>query len=94
MKAILTIAAGSEFREIAALTHPLISAYARAIDADFISLNGAVARPHFAKFRIAEFLGIYPVLFMALTVSMLCELRTWLGLATFASLFWVGGDRR
>jgi alpha-N-acetylglucosamine transferase len=59
MKAILTIAVGQAFHDIAALTHPAMAAYARRTNADFISLNTDAAEPHFQKARIAEFLKIY-----------------------------------
>lgn len=65
MKALLTIASGASFGEIAALTHPAMGAYARQIGADFISIGTETATPHFEKFRIAEFLGLYDrILFM------------------------------
>jgi len=59
MRAVLTIAAGQSFGGIAALTHPAIEDYARQIGADFISINTETGAPHFQKFRLAEFLGIY-----------------------------------
>ncbi len=59
MKAILTIVSGQGFRDIAALTHPAIAAYARQIGVDFISLDADSAAPHFEKARIADFLGTY-----------------------------------
>ena len=59
MKAVLTIVGGEGFAEIARLTHPAISSYARQIGADFISVNTESAKPHFEKFRISDFLRIY-----------------------------------
>ena len=59
MKALLTIAVGSGFHEIAALTHPWIEGYARQVGADFISLHTDAAAPHFEKCRIAAFLDTY-----------------------------------
>jgi lipopolysaccharide biosynthesis glycosyltransferase len=66
VKALLTITIGNEYQEIAQLTHPGLSAYARQIGADFISLNTSDgAAPYFQKFRIADFLDIYErILFM------------------------------
>ena len=65
MNAIITIAIGTEFEQIANLTHPLIEGYARRTRADFISLHGSVTRPWFEKFRLFDFLGIYDrVLFL------------------------------
>lgn len=59
MRLILTIAVGPAFQEIAALTHPLIGAYARQVGADFVSINTATSLPHLEKFRMADFLGRY-----------------------------------
>ncbi len=59
MKALLTIVIGTDYQEIARLTHPGLSAYARQIGADFVSLNTPSDSPTLEKFRIAEFLGIY-----------------------------------
>ncbi len=59
MKALLTIAIGAEYQEIANLTHPALSAYARQIGADFFSLSTSDGVPHLQKFRIADFLGLY-----------------------------------
>jgi hypothetical protein len=74
MRAVVTIAVGQGFGEMAALTHPGISAYARRIGADFVSLNAPsqnapslnapslnapCAAPHFQKFRLASLLDLY-----------------------------------
>jgi lipopolysaccharide biosynthesis glycosyltransferase len=59
MRAVITISIGDEFSRIAAMTHPLMEAYARRIGADFISLHGDAAKPVLEKFRLFEFLGLY-----------------------------------
>lgn len=59
MKALLTIAIGTDFQELTHLTHPAMSAYARQIGADFISLNTSDGAPVLEKFRIAEFFDLY-----------------------------------
>lgn len=65
LRAVITIAIGEEFRQIAAMTHPLIEAYARRIGADFISLHGDIAKPWQEKFRLFDFLELYDrVLFL------------------------------
>jgi hypothetical protein len=50
MRAVITISIGDEFSRIAAMTHPLMEAYARRIGADFISLHGDAAKPILEKF--------------------------------------------
>jgi len=59
MRAVVTIATGDMFRDIAALTHPPIAAYARRVRADFISITHAEGSPYAAKMRIAELLWVY-----------------------------------
>jgi lipopolysaccharide biosynthesis glycosyltransferase len=59
MRAVVTIAIGDAFRDMAALTHPSIAAYARRVRADFISITHAEGSPYTAKMRISELLWIY-----------------------------------
>jgi hypothetical protein len=60
MRAVLTTACGASYLEIAAVTNPLIAAYARRLHADFIALHQpTVDPPHFEKFRLYDFLAIY-----------------------------------
>jgi lipopolysaccharide biosynthesis glycosyltransferase len=60
MRAVLTTACGADYLEIAALTNPLIAAYARRLNADFIALHeSTVTPPAFEKFRLYDFLGVY-----------------------------------
>jgi hypothetical protein len=57
--ALVTIAIGSRYAEIAAITHPSLAAYAARIGADFRVITDAdgLPSPHFAKFR-----GLYDLL--------------------------------
>ncbi len=60
MRAVLTTACGQAYLDMAALTNPLIAAYARRLNADFIALHQqTVDPPTFEKFRLYDFLGIY-----------------------------------
>jgi hypothetical protein len=59
MNAVVTIAVGDEFHQIAELTSPLIARYAQRIGADFLSINQPSSTPHFEKFRIFDLLTIY-----------------------------------
>jgi hypothetical protein len=59
MRAVMTIASGPQVGEIASLTTPRLAAYARRLDADFISLNLPSQFPHFEKFRLYDFLAMY-----------------------------------
>lgn len=51
-KAIVTIAIGRKYEEIAALTHPTIKNYAERIGADFICRAESDGFPHWQKFKI------------------------------------------
>lgn len=65
MRALITVTIGEHFHRIAALTHPLLAAYARRIGADFIVLHGNSPKPWLEKFRVSDFLALYDrVLFL------------------------------
>jgi lipopolysaccharide biosynthesis glycosyltransferase len=59
MLAVVTVAIGAEFREIAALTHPFMADYASRIGADFVSLHGPVENPYLEKLRLGDYLCLY-----------------------------------
>lgn len=65
MLAVVTVAIGAEFREIAALTHPFMAGYASRIGADFVSLHRQAENPYLEKLRLGDYLGLYErVLFL------------------------------
>ena len=65
MLAVVTVAIGAEFREIAALTHPFMEGYASRIGADFVSLHRQAENPYLEKLRLGDYLGLYErVLFL------------------------------
>lgn len=59
MLAVVTVVIGEEFREIAALTHPLMEGYASRIGADFVSLHRQAENPYLEKLRLGDYLGLY-----------------------------------
>jgi lipopolysaccharide biosynthesis glycosyltransferase len=65
MLAVVTVAIGAEFRQIAALTHPLMVDYASRIGADFVSLHTRAENPYLEKLRLRDYLCLYErVLFL------------------------------
>lgn len=59
MRAVMTVASGPMFAEIAALTTPLFAAYAAKLSADFIVVDQPSEFPHFEKFRLHDYLTHY-----------------------------------
>jgi len=59
MNAVVTIALGSEFQQMAAMTAPLTAGYARRIGAEFLEIGQTSTAPHFEKFRLFDLLLKY-----------------------------------
>lgn len=59
---ILTIAIGTEYQRLAAITHPTLHTYAKRLNADFLCIDKsqiAATTPHWEKFQIARLLDTY-----------------------------------
>lgn len=59
---VLTIAVGDFYQQLAQLSHPTLAAYAKKIDADFMSIDEpkiSLTTPHWEKFQISELLKSY-----------------------------------
>jgi alpha-N-acetylglucosamine transferase len=59
MNAVVTIALGPEFQQMAAMTAPLIAGYARRLGADFLQIGQPSTSPHFEKFQLHHLLLKY-----------------------------------
>jgi lipopolysaccharide biosynthesis glycosyltransferase len=61
--AVVTVCTGKEYRRIAAISHPPMKQYARAIGADFIDLGSVriphAPSPHWKKLALHDILGRY-----------------------------------
>ncbi len=57
--AIVTIAIGSRYQELAKLTHPTLKAYADKIGADFVVIDKQSNTPHWEKFQLYDLLVKY-----------------------------------
>ena len=60
-RAIVTISCGDFYRQMAAITHPTIKAYADKLRADFIVWDdyGSHAMPHYQKLELGKLLRQY-----------------------------------
>jgi len=59
MNAVVTIAIGPEFQQMAAMTAPLLAHYARRSNADFLSIHQSSHPSPFEKFRLFDLLLSY-----------------------------------
>jgi FkbM family methyltransferase len=58
-KAVVTIAVGEKYEEMAKITHPTLKAYANKIGAEFIVIDTPGNFPHWEKFKLYELLIKY-----------------------------------
>ena len=58
-KAVVTIAVGERYTEMAKVTHPTLKAYADKVGAEFIVIDTPTETPHWEKFKLYELLIKY-----------------------------------
>jgi lipopolysaccharide biosynthesis glycosyltransferase len=65
MQALVTVAIGNAYAEMAKITHPLMEKYANKVGCEFVVINRHEGNPYLAKFRVARLLDEFErVLFM------------------------------